>query len=119
VTNTSGAALTTTDTLKTHWRAGILFFYFLFLFFIFIYHIFVVKVQEIAWSASYGENKTQKPKQTNKVNIQKPLSSSGVRTSPRPTHAHKIKTSKAKETLPQLADRMKKSKHKPSFPETT
>ena len=43
-------------------------FFFLYLFF--LYHIFVVKVQEIAWSASYGENKTQKPKQTNNVNIQ-------------------------------------------------
>ena len=31
-------------------------------FFFFLYHIFVVKVQEIAWSASYGENKTQNPK---------------------------------------------------------
>jgi len=40
-----------------------------FLFFIFLYHIFVVKVQEIAWSASYGENKTQKPKRTNKGKI--------------------------------------------------
>jgi len=39
-----------------------------FLFF-FLYHIFVVKVQEIAWSASYGENKTQNPKRTNKGNI--------------------------------------------------
>ena len=34
----------------------------------FLYHIFVVTVQEIAWSASYGENKTQNPKQTNKRN---------------------------------------------------
>jgi len=41
---------------------------FFFLFF-FLSHIFVVKVQEIAWSASYGENKTQKPKRTNKGNI--------------------------------------------------
>ena len=41
------------------------FFFILF----FLYHIFVVKVQEIAWSASYGENKTQNPKQTNKGNI--------------------------------------------------
>jgi len=40
------------------------FFFFLFLFsFFFLYHIFVVKVQEITWSASYGENKTIK--QTN------------------------------------------------------
>jgi len=37
-----------------------------FLFSFFLYHIFVVKVPEIAWSASYGENKTQNPKQTNK-----------------------------------------------------
>jgi len=49
------------------WR-GLFFFLFLFLFF-FLYHIFVVKVQEIAWSASYGENKTQKPKRTNIGNI--------------------------------------------------
>jgi len=40
-----------------------------FFIFIFLYHIFVVKVQEIAWSASYGENKTQNPKRTNKGNI--------------------------------------------------
>jgi len=38
-------------------------------YFYFLYHIFVVKVQEIAWSASYGENKTQNPKRTNKRNI--------------------------------------------------
>jgi len=43
--------------------------FFIFFIFIFIYHIFVVKVQEIAWSASYGENKTQNPKRTNKGNI--------------------------------------------------
>ena len=40
-----------------------------FFFFFFLYHIFVVKVQEIAWSPSYGENKTQNPKRTNKRNI--------------------------------------------------
>jgi len=44
-------------------------FFFSFFFFLFLYHIFVVKVQEIAWSASYGENKTQNPKRTNKGNI--------------------------------------------------
>jgi len=38
-------------------RRGV-FFYSLF----FLYHIFVVKVQVIAWSAGYGENKTQNPK---------------------------------------------------------
>jgi len=38
-------------------------------FFFFLSHIFVVKVQEIAWCASYGENKTQKPKRTDKGNI--------------------------------------------------
>ena len=27
-------------------------------FFLFLYHIFVVKVQQIAWIATYGENKT-------------------------------------------------------------
>jgi len=42
--------------------------FFLFFFF-FSYHIFIVKVQEIAWSASYGENKTQNQKRTNKGNI--------------------------------------------------
>jgi len=40
------------------------FFSFFFLFF--LYHILVVKVQEIAWSTSYDENKTENPKQTNK-----------------------------------------------------
>ena len=44
---------------------GAFFFFFSF----FLYYIFVVKVQEIAWSASYGENKTKNPKQTNKRNI--------------------------------------------------
>jgi len=47
----------------------ILFFIFIFIFYFFLYHIFVVKVQEIAWSASYGENKTQNPKPTNKGNF--------------------------------------------------
>jgi len=42
------------------------FFLYFFYIFIFLYHIFVVKVQEIAWSASYGENKTQNPRRTNK-----------------------------------------------------
>jgi len=46
-----------------------LFFLFSFFFFFFLYHIFVVKVQEIAWRASYGENKTQNAKRTNKGNI--------------------------------------------------
>ena len=45
---------------------GVFFFYF---FYFFLSHIFVVKVQEIAWSASYGENKTQNPKRTNKGKI--------------------------------------------------
>jgi len=35
-------------------------FFSLFFFFFYYYHIFVVKVQEIAWSASYGQNKTVK-----------------------------------------------------------
>jgi len=39
------------------------------LFLLFLYHILVVKVQEIAWSASYGENRTQNPKRTNKRNF--------------------------------------------------
>jgi len=45
------------------------FFFFSLFFVFFLSHIFVVKVEEIAWSASYGENKTQKPKRTNKGNI--------------------------------------------------
>jgi len=44
-------------------------FFVLFYFFYFLYPIFVVKVQEIAWSASYGENKTQNPKRTNKGHV--------------------------------------------------
>ena len=48
---------------------GGFFFFSLSLLFFFLYYIFVVKVQEIAWSASYGENKTQNPKRTNKRNI--------------------------------------------------
>jgi len=36
------------------------FFFFLF----FFYHVFVVKVQETAWSASYGVNKTVIPTTT-------------------------------------------------------
>jgi len=44
-------------------------FFLLFFSLVFLYHIFILKGQEIAWSASYGENKTQKPKRTNKGNI--------------------------------------------------
>jgi len=51
---------------KGEGEGGVFFFFF---FFFFLYHIFVVKVQEIAWSASYGENKTQNPRRTNKGNI--------------------------------------------------
>jgi len=76
-----------------------LFFFFSFFFF-FLYHIFVVKVQEIAWSASYGENKTQNPKQTNKRNIRHQISSAGVRTCPSPTYGHEMTVSMTKETLP-------------------
>ena len=49
--------------------AFFLFFVFLLFFLFFLYYIFVVKVQEIAWSARYGENKTQNPKRTNQGNI--------------------------------------------------
>ena len=49
------------------WR-GLFIFIFIFIF-LFLYHIFVVKVQEIACSASYGENKTQNPRRTNKGKI--------------------------------------------------
>jgi len=51
---------------KDDGKAGfVFFFFFLFSFCSFFSknHIFVVHVQEIALSASYGENKTQKPKQ--------------------------------------------------------
>jgi len=81
-----------------------------FFIFIFLYHIFVVKVQEIAWSASYGENKTQNPKRTNKRNIRNNTSSSGVRTGPRPTYGREIQTHKSKETLLTPADSMKNQK---------
>ena len=39
--------------------AGFFFIFFYFFIFLFFYHhVFVVKVQETAWSASYGVNKT-------------------------------------------------------------
>jgi len=72
-------------------------------FFFFLYHIFVIKVQEIAWSASYGENKTQNPKQTNKGNIRHQKSSAGVRTGPRPTYGREINPSKSRKTLPKTS----------------
>ena len=72
-------------------------FFLFFLFFYIIYSLF--KVQEIAWSASYGENKTQNPERTNKGKNPAPFSSTGVRTGPRPTHGHVIKASMIKETL--------------------
>jgi len=80
-------------------------FSFSFSFFYIIYSLF--KVQEIAWSGSYGENKTQNPKRTNKGNIRNKSSSTGVRTGPRPIHGREIKASKSKETLPKPADSMK------------
>jgi len=83
-------------------------FLFFFLLFFFLYHIFVVKVQEIAWSASYAENKTQNPKHTDKGNIRHQKSSTGVRTGPRPTYGREIQTSKSRKTLPKPADSMKK-----------
>jgi len=46
-----------------------------FFFFLLLYHIFVVKIQGIAWSASYGKNKTQNPKQTNKGKFHRQSSS--------------------------------------------
>jgi len=73
---------------------------FYFYFYFYLYYIFVVKVQEIAWRASYGENKTQNPKRTNKGNILHQNTSTGVRTGPRPTYGREIKPSKPKETLP-------------------
>jgi len=83
---------------------GVFFNFFYLLFILFLYHILVVKVQEITWSASYGENKTQKPKRTNKGNIWHILFSIGVRTGLRLTYGREIKTSKLKETLPQPTD---------------
>jgi len=94
---------------KDEGNRGLFFFFFLFSFF-FFYHIFIVKVQEIAWSTSYGENKTQNPKQTNKGNIRHQNSSTGVRTGPRPTYGREIKPSKSRKTLPPPADSMKKHK---------
>ena len=86
------------------------FFFSFFLFLFFFYHIFVVKVQEIAWSSSDGENKTQNPKRTNKINIRHQSSSSGVRTGPRPTYGREIGPSESKETLLKPADSMKNNK---------
>jgi len=51
---------------KDEGNGGLFIFIYFYFYFYFLYHIFVVKVQEIAWSASYGENKTQNPKRTNK-----------------------------------------------------
>ena len=85
----------------------VFFFSFFLFFFFFLYHIFVVKVQEIAWSASYGENKTQNPKRTHKGKIRHQSSSTGVRTGPRPTRGHDIKARAIKETLLIPADSMK------------
>jgi len=58
----------------TLYNSAFLFIY-LFIYLFILYHIFVVKVQEITWSASYGENKTQNPKQTNQGNMHRQLSS--------------------------------------------
>jgi len=60
-------------------------------FFFFLSHIFVVKVQEIAWSASYGENKTQNPKRTNKRNIRNTTLHLGSVTVPGPHTGAKLK----------------------------
>jgi len=45
---------------KDEGSEGSFFFFSFFFFFFFLYHVFVVKVQEPAWSASYGVNKTIK-----------------------------------------------------------
>jgi len=92
-----------------------------FLFFLFfLYHIFVVKVEEIEWSTSYGENKTQKPKRTNKRNIRNYSLHLGSVPVPGPHPGTKFVTSKSKETLLKPADSMKKYKMpNPSCPETT
>jgi len=86
------------------------FVFYLFLFFnLFLYHIFVVKVQEIAWSASYGENKTQNPNRTNKENFRHQIifNSTGVRTGPRPTYGREIQTPKLKQTVLTPAEKHK------------
>jgi len=72
-------------------------FYF---FYFFLYHIFVVKVQEIAWSASYGENKTQKRKRTNKGKNHHQALHLGSVPVPGPHTGTKLKKSTSKETLP-------------------
>jgi len=65
-------------------------------FFFSLYNIFIVKVQEIAWSASYGENKTPNPKQTNKRNVHRYPTSRGAVPVPGPHAGTKIKLSKAR-----------------------
>jgi len=73
---------------------------FLFLFlFLFLYHIFVVTVQEIAWSASYGENKTQKPKRTNKGKNHHQALHLGSIPVPGPHTGTKLKKGTSKESL--------------------
>jgi len=62
-----------------------------FFFFVFLYHIFLVKVQEIAWSASYGENKTQNPKRTDKGNIRSIFLQQGSVPVPSPHTGAKLK----------------------------
>jgi len=76
--------------------------------FYFLYDIFIVKVQEIAWSASYDENKTQNPKRTNKGNIrhQKTLQLGSVLV-PGPHTGTKLKQGSQRKPSPEPADSMK------------
>jgi len=74
-------------------------FFFLFFLFFFLYHIFVVKVQDIAWSASYGENKTQNPKRTNKGNIRNISLQLGSVPVPGPHTGAKLKQVQQEKTL--------------------
>ena len=71
-------------------RDGGVFFLF-FSFYLFLYHIFVVKVQEIIWSVSYGENENQNPKLTNKGNIRNNSLQLGSGPVPGPHTASKFK----------------------------
>jgi len=95
------------------------FILFYFILFLFLYHnIFVVKVQEIAWSVSYGENKTQNPKRTNKGNIRNNSLQLGSIPVPGPQTGVKLK--QVKQRKPSSNQRIVKYKLcKPSSPETS
>jgi len=85
----------------------------------FLYHILVVKVQEIAGSGSYGENKTQNPKRTNKRNIRNNSLQLGSVPVPGPHMGAKLNQVCQEKPFLKTADSMKNKQNKPSFPETT